>query len=210
MCILGGLWGTIRETRRAENPEDLQSTKKTWKFRRLTKDFTSRLSSPPQWCWTCQRSLAAWPGPRSLLDDHCRTTHDAHIALCAGGILKGTFYILSAITVVRAQYFCAPWKLEIYIYDQCRRPFIDEKDHLAGWLTINTEPTIINIFFNDLFKLYPNNGRSACWYWFLMAFQTVGRYFVMLGLGSVPELLCICPCLCLPWMSKSKGCWCIN
>ena len=38
------------------------------------------------------------------------------------------------------------WKLEIYIYtyiyDQCRRPFIKEKDHLAGWLTTNTEPTI--------------------------------------------------------------------
>ena len=145
MCILGGLRGTIRETRRAENPEDLQSTKKTWKFRRLTKDFTSRLSSPPQWCWTCQRSLAAWPGPRLPLDDHCQTTHDAHILLGAGWILKGTFYTWSAITVVREctifLRFYGSWKYT-YIYDQCRRPFIKEKDHLAGWLTTNTEPTI--------------------------------------------------------------------
>ena len=205
MCILGGLWGTIRETRRTENPEDLQSTKKTWKFRRLT-IHSGWIHHPND----AGRAREVWQPDQ---DQDRRWTSPAGLlmmlTLCCVLVesWKGHFiFYLPSLLYMNAQYFCAPWKLEIYIYDQCRRPFIEEKDHLAGWLTTNTEPTIINIFFNDLFKLYPNNGRSACWYWFLMAFQTVGHYFVMLGLGSVPELLCICPCLCLPWMSKNKGC----
>ena len=171
-------------------------------------DYPSRLSSPPQWCWTCQRSLAAWPGPRSLLDDHCRTTHDAHFVLCAGRILKGNFYILSAIPAVHecTIFLCS---LEIgNIHDQCRRPSIQEKDHLAGWLTTSTEPTItkpkhifqwsvqnMSKYWEECMLILIPNGISNSWALFCDPWSWVCPW--------------TCPCLCLPWMSKNKGCWCI-
>ena len=114
VCILGGLWGTIRETRRAENPEDLQSTNQTWKFRRLT--------IHPGWVHhpnDAGRAREVWQPDQD--QDRCWTiTAGLLMMLTLYCVLveswKGIFiFYLLSLLYMNAQYFCAPWKLEIYM-----------------------------------------------------------------------------------------------
>ena len=114
VCIVGGLRGTIRETRRAENPEDLQSTNQTWKFRRLT--------IHPGWVHhpnDAGRAREVWQPDQD--QDRCWTiTAGLLMMLTLYCVLveswKGIFiFYLLSLLYMNAQYFCAPWKLEIYM-----------------------------------------------------------------------------------------------